>query len=189
MEEMGVGRLGEDESIGEDVLAIVECNNCFADGVQVATGCTFGNNALIYHDLGKNALILVRRGDWEGVRVYIDAEKVTKKYFPKEAEELFKKVVTRREGDEEDRKLLSQLWEEIGYKMLEIPKEDFKIEKVKVVKIDQAPIFESVRCSSCGELAMKTRVIIDEEPYCLKCAKRSYRAVVGEGIVEVDSWG
>ncbi|MDW8103354.1 MAG: FmdE family protein, partial [Anaerolineae bacterium] len=45
--------LGVQENPGmEDVVAILECNNCFSDGVQVVTGCTFGNNALIYRDVG-----------------------------------------------------------------------------------------------------------------------------------------
>ncbi|TDA26121.1 MAG: hypothetical protein DSO01_06175 [Archaeoglobi archaeon] len=55
MDELGVSR-SEIASIGEEILAIVECNNCLTDGVQVATGCTLGNNSLIYLDLGKNAL-------------------------------------------------------------------------------------------------------------------------------------
>ncbi|TDA32815.1 MAG: hypothetical protein DSO02_03405 [Hadesarchaea archaeon] len=38
------GRRGE--TIGERLLALVECNSCFTDGVQVATGCTLGNNCL-----------------------------------------------------------------------------------------------------------------------------------------------
>ena len=46
----------------EKVTCIIECNNCFSDGVQITTGCTFGNNALIYRDLGKNAFTLIRRG-------------------------------------------------------------------------------------------------------------------------------
>ena len=35
----------------EEMVAIVECNNCFTDGIQAVTGCTFGNNALICRDL------------------------------------------------------------------------------------------------------------------------------------------
>ena len=47
----------------EEIVAIVECNNCFTDGIQVVTGCTFGNNALIYKDLGKTAVTVARRQD------------------------------------------------------------------------------------------------------------------------------
>ena len=185
MEELGVARVDESASIGEDLIAIVECNNCLVDGVQVATGCTFGNNSLIYFDLGKNALSIVKRGIWEGVRVYIDAEKINK-YFSKEANELFEKVVVRREGDEKDKQLMAKLWEEIAYRMLDVPKEDFKVEKIKVEPIEQAPIFKSVRCNSCNELVMETKAaFIDEKPYCLKCAGKNYHDVIGRGIVEL----
>ncbi|MEM2120705.1 MAG: FmdE family protein, partial [Archaeoglobaceae archaeon] len=97
MDELGIQR-DEEATIGEEILAIVECNNCLTDGVQVATGCTLGNNSLIYLDLGKNALTLVKRSDWNGVRVYVDADKLREKYFSKEAVELFEKVIVKRKG-------------------------------------------------------------------------------------------
>ncbi|RLI76968.1 formylmethanofuran dehydrogenase [Archaeoglobales archaeon] len=184
MEELGVERIDENASIEEDLIAIVECNNCFVDGVQIATGCTFGNNSLIYFDLGKNALSLVKRGVWEGVRVYIDADGINK-YFSREANELFEKVVVRREGDEKDKQQMAKLWEKIAYKMLDVPRDDFKIERVRVKPIEQAPIFKSVRCSSCNELVMETKIVfVDGKPHCLRCAGKNYHAVVGRGIVE-----
>jgi len=85
MKRLGVEKAGEIETIEESLIAIVEANNCMADGVQIATGCTFGNNSLVYLDLGKNAVTLVKRGSKRGVRVYIDSEKLKQKYFPKEA--------------------------------------------------------------------------------------------------------
>ena len=42
----------------KDLTAIVETKNCFVDGVQWVTGCTFGNNALIYKEIGETALTL-----------------------------------------------------------------------------------------------------------------------------------
>jgi len=185
MEELGVGRLSFDESVQERILAIVECNNCFTDGVQVTTGCTLGNNSLIYLDLGKNALILLRREDWRGIRIYIDGEKLKERYFPEEAIRLFEKVVTQRKGTAKDAATLNELWEKIGYRMLELPREEFKVEYVKVPPVEQAPIFESIRCFACGELTMRTRVVyIKRKPYCLKCAKEKYHALTGEGIIE-----
>lgn len=187
MEHLGVKKLGVYESIGEDLLAIVECNNCFADGVQVVTGCTFGNNSLIYFDLGKNAVTLVKRGSWDGVRVYIDAERLRERYFPKSALELFNKVVVKRSESEEERKLLLKMWEEIGYKMLEIPESEFKIERVKVQPIERAPIFGNVRCCKCGELVMASRAVrISGRDYCLRCAGKPYYAVIGRGIVKLN---
>ncbi|MEM0202890.1 MAG: FmdE family protein [Archaeoglobaceae archaeon] len=183
MNKLGIGKVGEAETIGEEILAIVECNNCFTDGVQVATGCTLGNNALVYLDLGKNALTLVKRSDWKGVRVYVDAEKLRSKYFSKEALKLFEKVVAKRAGTAEDAKKLREMWEEIGYAMADLPEEEFKIEEVRVKEIEKAPIFESVRCEKCGELAMKTRIsFVDGKAICLSC-QGECDAVVGRGIV------
>ncbi|MCS7121951.1 MAG: FmdE family protein [Archaeoglobaceae archaeon] len=169
-------------SIAEDVLAIVECNNCLTDGVQVATGCTFGNNSLIYLDLGKNALTLVRRSDWNGVRIYVETEKI-RKYFDRRALELFDKVVVKRSGSSEELKELSELWEKISWKMLEIPEKEFKIERVKVEPIERAPIFKDSRCKKCGESVMITRI---KDGLCLKCSG-SYYAVVGRGIVKFEN--
>ncbi len=183
MKRLGVKKAGEAESVGEEILAIVECNNCFTDGVQVATGCTLGNNALIYLDLGKNALTLLRRSDWKGVRVYIDAEKLRKKYFSREALELFEKVVAKRAGNAEEVEKLRKMWEKIGNSMANLGEEEFKIEEVRVKEMERAPIFESLRCDNCGELAMATRVsLIDGKNLCLSC-KGECEAVVGRGIV------
>ncbi len=185
MEELGVGRLDYSGSVDESILAIVEVNSCFTDGVQVTTGCTLGNNSLIYLDLGKTALTLVKRSTWEGVRVYADAERLVK-YYPPGAKELFNKVVRERKGTPEERKRLWELWEEIAKEMLHLPREEFKVERVKVPPIEQAPIFDSVRCSRCGELVMETRAVyIDGKPYCLRCAGESYPGVVGRGIIEL----
>ncbi len=55
--------LGIERNLGmEEVIAIVEANNCFSDGIQMTTGCSFANNALIYHDLGKTAVTVAKRG-------------------------------------------------------------------------------------------------------------------------------
>ena len=44
----GLKRLGFDNTGMEELIAVVECKNCFVDGVQMSTGCSFGNNAMIY---------------------------------------------------------------------------------------------------------------------------------------------
>jgi len=183
LEKLGLARAGERETIGEEILAIVECNNCFTDGVQVATGCTLGNNSLIYLDTGKNAVTIVRRGDWRGARVYFNSEKLREKYFGKEAINLFEKVVIKREETPEDYEKLSRLWAEIGYRMMNIPEDEFKIEELKVKEIEKAPIFESIKCERCGELAMKTRIeYVEGKAVCLGCLGKS-NALIGRGIM------
>ncbi|AFH43318.1 FmdE family protein [Fervidicoccus fontis] len=183
MQRLNIKKASEAETVNEDIIAIVECNNCFADGVQVATGCTFGNNGLIYMDTGKNAVTLVRRRDWKGIRVYVDSEKMKKRYFSEEASRLFEKVIARREGTSEDQERLRKLWNEIGFALRDAPEEIFKIEEVKISPVERAPIFETVKCDLCGELVMKTRAkVVNGKTLCQTCAG-SCNAVVGRGIV------
>ncbi len=42
----------------EHIIAIVETNSCFSDGVQMVTDCSFGNNSLVYRDYGKTTFSL-----------------------------------------------------------------------------------------------------------------------------------
>ena len=83
----------------EEVVAIVECNNCFTDGIQVVTGCTFGNNALIYKDLGKTAVTVARRHDGAAVRLVVQPDFRERMFgrYPA-AGPLFEKVVVQRQG-------------------------------------------------------------------------------------------
>ncbi|ABL78820.1 FmdE family protein [Thermofilum pendens] len=184
-EKLGVReRPGVSETLGEELVAIVEANNCFADGVQVATGCTFGNNALIYLDTGKTALTLFRRGEKRGVRVYVVPEKVESLYPPR-ASELWRKVVVEGRGTREDAEELDKLFEELGLRMLELPESFFKVEEVSFEEeVERAPIFETVKCSKCGELVWKPRAVyVDGKPLCASCAGVPVPAVLGRGIV------
>ena len=83
----------------EEVVAVVECNNCFTDGIQVVTGCTFGNNALIYKDLGKTAVTVARRIDGAAVRLVVHPDFRERMFarYPA-AGPLFEKVVVQRQG-------------------------------------------------------------------------------------------
>lgn len=166
----------------EKVIAIVETNNCFSDGVQMVTGCSFGNNALIYRDYGKTAFTLAKRtGD--GIRVSTNMDRAHKDR-PPEIAELWDKVIVRREGTEEESRRLSRLWKERSFSILDIPDDEILV--IQNVKIDvpaYAPIFASVKCCECGETFMETRARIKEgNPVCLPCSAQSYYQLSGEGI-------
>jgi formylmethanofuran dehydrogenase subunit E len=81
----------------EEVIAIIETNNCFSDGVQMVTGCSFGNNALIYRDFGKTAVTVAKR-DGTAIRIALnpDFEDCRRDMYP-EAYTLFEKIVAKRE--------------------------------------------------------------------------------------------
>ncbi|HVO68573.1 MAG TPA: FmdE family protein [Aggregatilineaceae bacterium] len=54
---------------GKHLLAFVETNGCFADGIAVATGCTLGHRTLYLMDYGKVAITLVDTQTGQAVRV------------------------------------------------------------------------------------------------------------------------
>jgi len=178
--------LGVRESTGmEHVLAIVETNNCFSDGVQVVTGCTFGNNALIYRDYGKTAFTLLKR-DGEGVRLAAkpEAGEILKNRNP-EAEELYRKVVTDRSARLEEEERMIELNRKHCYDILSIPAEKiFKVERVKM----EAParysrILGSRICAKCGEKVMETKTIErDGVVLCIPCAGADYSKLDWSGI-------
>lgn len=166
----------------EDVVAIVETNNCFSDGVQFVTGCSFGNNALIYRDYGKTAFTLARRTG-EAVRISVRADRVMAERSP-EATELFERVVGKHSGTEADQKRLNELWRELAFRVLELPDEDiFDIKKITIDVPAYARMFGSVKCSVCGESVMEPRARLkDGQPICIVCSNQEYYQLAGDGM-------
>lgn len=167
----------------EEIIAIVETNNCFSDGVQFVTGCSFGNNALIFRDLGKTAFTLAKRTG-EGVRVCLTADFDTLAERHPGAIALFQKVVVNRAGTPEEQARLPILWRELSFSLLDPPDEAlFKVQRVKIEVPAYARIFPSVRCSICGENVMETRIQMkDGKPVCLPCSGGAYGELAGDGI-------
>jgi len=170
----------------EEVVAIVETNNCFSDGIQYITGCTFGNNALIFRDFGKVAFTLARRSGG-GVRVVVGMDRESLVKREPEAMALFQKVVAERSGDEEDGVKLMKLWRQAAFNLLEVPDAELlKVQKVTVDLPGYAPIFASVRCSICVENAMEPRIRTkDGQPVCVPCSGQEYYQLTGDGISTV----
>jgi formylmethanofuran dehydrogenase subunit E len=174
--------LGIIKSTGmEEVVAIVETNSCFSDGVQMVTGCSFGNNALIYRDYGKTAFTLAKRNG-EGLRIAVKPDCLQEQ--APEAAVLFRKVIVERRGTEADQARVQELWVDISFKLLDVPDEDvFFINRINIVVPSYARIFDSVTCSVCGENIMEPRARIKEgKPVCLPCSGLEYYQLAGDGI-------
>lgn len=56
--------------------AVCETKNCLPDAVQLLTSCTAGNGRLKIFNFGRFALSLYDKYNGEGVRVFVDAQKV-----------------------------------------------------------------------------------------------------------------
>lgn len=178
--------LGIEQNLGmEEVLSVVETNNCFSDGIQVVTGCTFANNALIYRDLGKTAVTVARR-DGTAVRVALRAD--YSEHFDArypEAAALFARIVReRQEPTPEEQTQLMQLWAETSERQLDVPADElFTVQHLQIEVPAYAPILDSARCAICGESVMESRArLLDGQPVCIACALAPTYQLDGSGI-------
>jgi len=178
IKEFGIKNTGMEETV-----AIVETNNCFSDGVQIITGCTFGNNALIYKDVGKTAVTIARR-DGTAIRIALNPtyeESIEKEYS--EANELWEKIVVKRKKTtREEHERMMELFAEMAFKELKKPADKmFKITRMKIDGLEYAPVFNSVICPVCGEKTYKP-VTHNGKLVCMDCAGANYYFLDGRGI-------
>ena len=167
----------------EELIVILDTNNCFSDGVQVVTGCTLGNNGLIYRDVGKTAVTVAKR-DGTAIRIVLNPEyEESIKAEYSEANALWEKIIARREkATENEQKRMMELFAEMAFKELRKPAElMFKISWTRINVPDYAPIFKSIVCPICGEKTYKP-VTRNGQQLCIDCAKADYYILDGSGI-------
>ncbi len=164
----------------EDLIAITETNNCFSDGIQFITGCSFGNNALIFRDFGKTAFTLTKR-DGKGIRISTRAD--SKEYMRKAQplfSDSFQTVVKEQNHSEEEILRFKQHGRDRAFATLKLDFDKiFKIENVEAVLPDYAPSHESIICKKCGESTMSTRII---NGMCIPCSGEKHAELNGHGI-------
>lgn len=143
------------------LLAIVETDGCFADGLTAATGCTMGHRTLRLADYGKIAATFVDVKTETAVRIapQLDVRQKALAYAPEEKKHYFAQLV--------------------GYQRMP----DGELLTVQPVHLT-TPIDEivsragvRVNCAGCGEEIINEREIVrDERPYCTACAGPAYYA-------------
>jgi formylmethanofuran dehydrogenase subunit E len=141
------------------LLAIVESDGCFSDGVAAVTGCTVGHRTLRVEDYGKAAVTLVDTIDANAFRISPkpDVRQRAAQYAPGE-----------------DRAYFAQL---VGYQVM--PDNILvNIRPVELFPLLQAllssPGLREV-CQRCGEEIINERHILkDGEILCRSCAGQAY---------------
>ncbi len=176
----------EAESDGmEDLLAITETNNCFSDGIQLVTGCSFGNNALIFKDVGKTAFTLSKR-DGRGIRICSkhESQDIIKNRFPV-FNEYYQKVVAEQNHQTDYLAKYKKAALERAFETLQITFDSlFSVQHVTTEIPPYAHINESIVCDKCGESVMKTRTVNEKDSFlCLECVKKPYNMLNGNGIL------
>jgi len=137
---------GFERSSDEELVAVVETDNCSVDALQALLGTTFGKGNLVHKDYGKNNYKIYSRKSQKAVKLALKASVLDKKKLSR---------------DEKIQKLLD----------LE-PEELFEIREIEFDPPILAQIEESVPCDMCGELTMDSRIMIYQDSnICIPCYK------------------
>ena len=177
-------RINETSEGFEELLAVVETNSCVADGIQYVTGCTFGNNALIFKDYGKTAFTLARR-DGRGIRISLKpgAKDYMHQANPFYAES-YRTVIGGHDRSEEELTRFKKLGAEKAFAVLNLDFDKmFAVRETKIEIPPYAPSHESVICDKCGEDVMSTRIVRKGgKNLCIPCAGSKGKVLTGDGI-------
>ena len=140
--------LGVDFSGDEEIACITENDACGIDGIQVILGCTAGKGNLIFRLRGKQAYSFFNRKNGEGIRLIL--------------RELLQKQENR---DAKQKYILEAPFDEI-----------FLMEKPKQALPEEARLFLSIHCESCGENTAEPYIRLDHgRKVCLDCYKEYSR--------------
>ncbi len=164
--------LGVERSRNGELRALVEidrshCGTCFADGIQMATGCTFGKGNIERLGYGKFAVTVIDNGNPRSVRVVARPE-----VMRRSQESEF--IAERRKGVPACR-IDPSLSEGLINAVLSEPTEAlFKVEEVKKVELPppEPHAFDTFICDVCGETVVTRYARAREElTVCIPCAE------------------
>jgi formylmethanofuran dehydrogenase subunit E len=161
----GIGLAGA-AALGLDIprtdkrlLIFVESDGCFADGVEVATGCTMGHRTLRLEDYGKIAAVFVDVTSGRAVRVAprLDVREQARTYAPDDPRHYFAQLHAYQIMPDDE--LLS-----VQSVALTTP----------VAQIVSRPVVRA-NCQRCGEEIINEReVITGGQILCRSCAGPGY---------------
>ncbi len=156
-------------AVDEEVVAIVETDNCAIDAIQYLTGCTFGKGNLRHLDYGKNVFTFARRSDGKAVRV---SRKATAARPADPQEQVLLDRGRSEDATEEERAVAAEIWRRRSLALLEPEAEElFKVDPLLNFRIpERARIHQSIPCDVCGEPTMATRIrSLEERSLCIPC--------------------
>ena len=137
---------GYEHSLDEEIVAVVETDNCSVDALQILLGTTYGKGNLVHLDYGKSNYSFYNRKTQKGIRLAL------------------KKDISNFKNLSRDEKI---------QKLLELEPEDiFDIREIEFNPPGLALIDESVPCKMCGELTMESRIMnYQGKSICVPCYK------------------
>lgn len=165
MEALGVERTGDSALVALVDLDENHCATCFADGVQVATGCTFGKGNIRKLHYGKWGLTLIDKKRGKAVRVAPLAAAM-------EANKQTEFMALRKQGVPPTQ-IDPSISEPLVERVMSAPLENLlSVSEVFDYEWHEAPhTFESVVCDECGEMVVERNARIKGgRTLCIPCA-------------------
>jgi formylmethanofuran dehydrogenase subunit E len=165
--------LGVKRAMDGQLTALVEidrdhCATCYADGVQMATGCTFGKGNIQKLGYGKFALTLIDNKTRRSVRVVTRPETIQRS---QESE-----FIQKRKQGIPASQIEANLSEPLIENVISAPTDALFI--VEPVKESQPPSsrphdFNTVICTECGEVTVERYARVKRgKIVCIPCAER-----------------
>ncbi|MFX1501273.1 MAG: FmdE family protein [Promethearchaeota archaeon] len=138
---------GYNYSPNEELVAVVENDNCSVDALQVILGTTFGKGNLIHQDYGKINYYIYDRRTEKGIKLALKSSEFGDKKLSR---------------DERIQLLLNS-----------VPENIFNIYEIEYKPPELAQIEESVHCEICGEPTMNSRLMTyNDSEMCIPCYKK-----------------
>lgn len=165
--------LGVDRAKDGQLLALVElgedhCATCFADGVQMITGCTFGKGNIKKLHYGKWGVTLVEVATGRAVRVTPKAEAM----LANKQTDFFKEF---REKGVPASKVPPEVVEPLVQRVMGAPDEKLlSVGEFFTYQIKHRPhSFSSFVCEGCGEMVVEGYArIVGEKRVCIPCQEK-----------------
>ncbi len=165
MEKLGVSRAPDGQLVALIEIDEDHCATCFADGVQVATGCTLGKGNIRKLHFGKWGLTLVDRRNGKAVRVVPRTEVMRRNKQSKFMELRASGVPASQVPDA----VVDPLVEMV----VNMPETDLLVvgEVYDHAWKDAPHTFETVACEACGEMVVTRNArLLDGRVVCIPCS-------------------
>ncbi len=165
--------LGVERAADGQLTALVEidsehCGTCYADGVMMATGCTFGKGNIRKLGYGKFALTLIDNKTGRSVRV-VTRNEATRRNQESEFIQFRKKGVP---ASKIDPALAGPM---VDFVLAEPVENLFMVEAVKETKLpaSRPHDFNTQVCSECGEIMVERYARLKNgKIVCIPCAEQ-----------------
>jgi formylmethanofuran dehydrogenase subunit E len=155
------------ENCKKRLLAILESDGCFADGVEVATGCTIGHRTLRLEDYGKIAGTFMDTATRRAIRIApaLDVRERASSCIPRETRHYFAQLLAYQVMPDHDLLMM----------------QDVELNR-PLEKLMSRPGVR-VNCELCGEEIINQREVCQNGlTLCRPCAQGGYYQVT-EGVL------